>query len=426
MDKFKIFHCNGLKGEVAISGSKNSALPIMAAAILSSGKFELDNIPSLRDIYTMKKVLEYLGAKIEYCAETKKMLIDTTCLNKTTAPYELVKTMRASAVVLGPLLTRFGKARVSLPGGCAIGARPLNIHLKGFEDLKAKINIESGYINASIKKKLIGGTVILDFPSVGATENIMMAAALAEGKTEIINAAREPEIVDLANMLNKMGARIKNAGENKIEIIGVKKLKAVKYKVIPDRIEAGTFLTAVGLIGGRIKIKNIIMEHLPVVIEKLLEIGVKIERVSKNIIIASRAKKIKATNIKTLPFPGFATDMQAQFCAMLSVAEGVSLISETVFENRFMHISELNRLGANISIDHNTAIIKGVKELSAAQIMASDLRAGAALVLAGLAARGETELLRVYHIDRGYENIELKFSKLGAHIERIKSKSFDI
>jgi len=253
-----------------------------------------------------------------------------------------------------------------------------------------------------------------------------MAAALAEGKTEIINAAREPEIVDLANMLNKMGARIKNAGENKIEIIGVKKLKAVKYKVIPDRIEAGTFLTAVGLIGGRIKIKNIIMEHLPVVIEKLLEIGVKIERVSKNIIIASRAKKIKATNIKTLPFPGFATDMQAQFCAMLSVAEGVSLISETVFENRFMHISELNRLGANISIDHNTAIIKGVKELSAAQIMASDLRAGAALVLAGLAARGETELLRVYHIDRGYENIELKFSKLGAHIERIKSKSFDI
>jgi len=426
MDKFKIFHCNGLKGEVAISGSKNSALPIMAATILSSGKFELDNIPSLRDIYTMKKVLEYLGAKIEYCAETKKMLIDTTCLNKTTAPYELVKTMRASAVVLGPLLTRFGKARVSLPGGCAIGARPLNIHLKGFEDLKAKINIESGYINASIKKKLIGGTVILDFPSVGATENIMMAAALAEGKTEIINAAREPEIVDLANMLNKMGARIKNAGENKIEIIGVKKLKAVKYKVIPDRIEAGTFLTAVGLIGGRIKIKNIIMEHLPVVIEKLLEIGVKIERVSKNIIIASRAKKIKVTNIKTLPFPGFATDMQAQFCAMLSVAEGVSLISETVFENRFMHISELNRLGANISIDHNTAIIKGVKELSAAQIMASDLRAGAALVLAGLAARGETELLRVYHIDRGYENIELKFSKLGAHIERIKSKSFDI
>lgn len=423
MDKFIIEECHNLKGEVSISGSKNAALPIMAACLLSSGKFVLTNVPNLRDIKTMIRVLEHLGSKIQFDSFSNKLLIDNSKVKKgLEAPYELVKTMRASAVVLGPLLGRFGEAKVSLPGGCAIGARPLNIHLKGFEELGAKIEIKEGYVIAKSERRLAGTEISLDFPSVGATENLMMAACLAEGKTVIQNAAREPEIIDLADFLNKMGAKIKQAGESKIEITGVKKLKSVSYKIIPDRIECGTFLTAGAMIPGEILIKNSRQEHLPGVIEKLRKSGVIIEKNGKyGLSVCRKSERLKPVNIKTMPYPGFPTDMQAQMCAALCLADGTSCISETVFENRFMHISELNRLGANIRIDRNTAVITGVKKLTGANIMATDLRASAALVLAGLTAAGKTELLRIYHIDRGYENIEKKFAGIGADIKRIKS-----
>ncbi|MBP7653136.1 UDP-N-acetylglucosamine 1-carboxyvinyltransferase [Candidatus Dependentiae bacterium] len=424
MDKFIIEECKKISGEIFVSGSKNAALPIMAATLLASGEYVLSNIPDLRDVKTMSKVLEHLGAKTKYDNISKKLIINTEGIKKSSAaPYELVKTMRASAVVLGPLLSRFGEAKVSLPGGCAIGARPINIHLRGFEELGAAINIEDGYVLAKTTKKLKAAVISLDFPSVGATENLMMAACLAEGKTRILNAAREPEIVDLANFLNKMGAKIKNAGESNIDVTGVKKLKPVSYKIIPDRIEFGTFITAGAMIPGEITIKNVNTEHLPGVIEKIRKTGVIIENSGANAVIVSRMKeKLKPVNIKTMPYPGFPTDMQAQMCAALCLADGVSCISETVFENRFMHISELNRLGANIRIDRNTAVITGVKKLTGAQIMATDLRASAALVLAGLASSGKTELLRVYHIDRGYEHIEKKFAHIGAKIHRIKAE----
>ena len=330
--------------------------------------------------------------------------------------------MRASAVVLGPLLARFGKARVSMPGGCAIGARPLDIHLKGFAELGAKINVKGGYIEALSTRKLKGGQLILNFPSVGATENLMMAASLAAGKTIIMNAAREPEIVDLANMLNSMGAKISNAGENNIEIIGVKNLTPVNYSIIPDRIETGTFMIAASIIPGCLKLKNVNHEHSTAVINKLRETGVTIEKSGKTAMVVSSSGALKPTYITTMPFPGFPTDMQAQFCVLLALANGVSHVRETVFENRFMHISELNRLGAKISIDRNTARIIGVKNFSGAKLTATDLRASAALVLAGLAAKGETEIYRIYHIDRGYERIEKKLVKIGVDIKRVETE----
>jgi len=423
MDKFIIEECRELKGAVRISGSKNSALPIMAATLLTDGEFILSNIPDLRDIKTMAATLEYLGSNVEYNRETRKLKINSRGVKSIRAPYELVKKMRASAVVLGPLLARFGKAEVSMPGGCAIGARPLNIHLKGFEELGAVIEIESGYIRASTRgRRLRGGVLQLEFASVGATENLMMTAVLAKGRTEIVNAAREPEIVDLANFLNKMGARIENAGESRIVITGVKKLSGVEYKIIPDRIETGTYIAAVATVGGEITIKNCRPEHLSSVIDKFRECGVIIEKSGKSSLIASRISALKPVNVRTMPHPNFPTDMQAQICAALALADGTSVVTETVFENRFMHIAELNRLGANIIIDRNSAIIKGVKRLSGAQIMATDLRASAALVIAGLAAANQTELLRVYHIDRGYEQIEKKFAGLGAKIQRVKTE----
>lgn len=421
MYKFVIKKCEQLKGEINVSGAKNSALPLMAATLLAPGKYEISNIPALNDIRTMINVLISLGAVIEWDKNKETLYMDTSKTESREAPYELVKTMRASAVVLGPLLARFGKARVSMPGGCAIGARPLDIHLRGFEELGAKITVKNGYIEALTKQKLKGKNITLSFPSVGATENLIMAATISSGKTIIMNAAREPEIVDLANMLNKMGAKISCAGENRIEITGVKKLQPVNYSVIPDRIETGTFMIAGSIIPGTIKIKNVITEHSLALITKLRETGVTIEKSGKNSLVVCAPKRLKPTNIATMPFPGFPTDMQAQFCALLILADGVSQVRETVFENRFLHTSELNRLGAKISIDRNTAKISGVKQLTGAKLTATDLRASAALVLAGLAAKGKTEIYRIYHIDRGYERIEKKLGKIGADIQRVET-----
>jgi len=425
MDKYIIEESGPLKGEVIIDGAKNAALPIMAASILTDGITILKNVPNLMDIRTMRRLLEYIGCKIDFDIKKKIMKIDARVVKDIVAPYQLVKTMRASAVILGPLLSRFGKAEVSLPGGCAIGARPLNIHLDGFKKLGADIEIIGGYVRATTTKKLQGQIITLAYQSVGATENLMMAAVLAKGKTEIINAAREPEIVDLANFLNHMGAKIKNAGTAHITITGVKKLKPVEYTVIPDRIEAGTFLTAAALIkNSEIKIRNFIIAHSPAVVEYYRQAGVIIEELSKNSVIVKAPEIIKPLAVKTAPFPAFATDMQPQLCALLCLAQGKSFVSETVFENRFMHISELNRLGANITIDRNTAIITGVDKLIGAQIMATDLRAGAALVIAALRAQGVSEVFRIYHIDRGYDKLEDKLTKLGAKIKRVKTDKY--
>lgn len=405
-----------LNGRVKVSGAKNAVLPIIAGSLLTEGKIKLLDVPDLEDVRTISEVIETLGAKTSFKNST--IDIETSNIITTEAPYELVKKMRASFLVMGPLLARTGRAKISLPGGCAIGSRPIDLHLKGFSALGAEIVMGHGYVEA-IAQKLRGNRVYLDFPSVGATENIMMAAVLAEGTTIIENAAEEPEIVDLANFLNSMGAIIKGAGTDNIKITGVKELNGTDHIVIPDRIEAGTYMVAAAMTGGDVTVENVVFDHLKPVVAKLKEAGVTIEENGSSIRVVA-PNGLNPIDIKTLPYPGFPTDMQAQMMAMLSVATGTSVIIETVFENRFMHVDELCRMGAKIRIAGKTAVVEGVKTLTGAPVKATDLRAGAALVMAGLTAYGQTEISQINHIDRGYEKVEEKFNSLGANLRRVE------
>ncbi len=415
MDKIVINGGKPLHGNVQISGAKNAALPILASALLTEGTNTFHNIPDLVDIKTIKKLLCSIGAQIEG-EESVKINFDKIVSH--TASYDLVKTMRASILVLGPLIARTGTARVSLPGGCAIGARPVNLHLKALEDMGAQVELNSGYIEAKAKK-LKGAEIYFDLSTVTGTENIMMAATLAQGTTVLNNSAREPEVVNLADVLNSMGARISGAGTDVITIKGVTSLKSTEASIIPDRIEAGTFMIAAGMTRGEINIIGCNPHHLEALINKLRDTGMKISPI-KNGLKVSAGEKINSVDVKTLPYPGFPTDLQAQMMAYMSIGSGLSVITETVFENRFMHVSELLRMGADIVIQGNNAVVRGVPVLHGAQTMATDLRASASLVLAALVAEGETEISRVYHIDRGYQTIEKKFSALGADIKRIK------
>lgn len=416
MDKIVIEGGVPLKGEVIISGSKNAALPILSACLLTDGWHTLDNIPKLKDVWTIKEILSNLGVVFEENGQALR--VNSENLNSHIAPYKLVKTMRASVLVLGPLLSRLGKVKISLPGGCAIGARPIDLHLKGLSAMGADIHLDHGYVVARADK-LRGANIFFEIPTVNGTENLMMAAVTADGVTTLNNAAKEPEVVDLANMLNLMGARIKGAGTYTITITGVKELNPVRYGIIPDRIEAGTFLIAAGITGGKIKIKGCNLDHTGIIIEKLLDIGMEVEKQGEDLVAVGH-DKIKSADIKTMPFPGFPTDMQAQFMALMCIADGWSMIRETIFENRFMHVSELRRMGAEIEINGAQALIRGKKNLSGAQVMATDLRASASLVLAGLAAEGRTEISRIYHLDRGYQDLDLKLSLLGSKIWREK------
>ena len=414
-DTFLITGGKPLKGSVVIDGAKNSALSIMAACLLSSDVSILENVPRLKDVYSMIEVIKILGVKVAWVDDTT-LSINPDDFNNYEAPYELVKTMRASFLVMGPLLARLRKAKISLPGGCAIGARPVDFHLKGFRVLGANITTEKGYIQAEANQ-LKGDDIYLDFPSLGATENIMMAASLTEGTTVIENAAKDPEVIELGRFLNKMGAKIEGLGSDIITIKGVKKLKGVRYKIIPDRIEAGTYMVAAAITGGDVEIKNVNPYYLKSCIVKLEEAGLNVD-IDDGIANISDPEGIKSVDIKTMPFPGFPTDMQAQFMALMTIANGTSIITENVFENRFAHAGDLRRMGADIKIEGRNSIIKGVKKLSAAPVMASDLRGGAALVLAALVAEGTTEISRIYHIDRGYVNLEEKLKALGANIKR--------
>ncbi len=417
-----------LSGEVTVGGAKNSALPLIAATLLAeNGRTLLENIPDLRDINTIIRLLAGMGAQITRSED--KLEISTTAIDNCQAPYELVKTMRASILVLGPLLARFGEARVSLPGGCAIGARPINLHIKGLEQMGAEIEVEHGYIIGKAGR-LKGADISFDLTTVTGTENLMMAAALADGITHLRNAAREPEIIDLAVCLRKMGAKIEGDGTHTIIITGVEKLTGCDYRVMPDRIEAGTFMVAAGISDGDIVIKNAPLAALGGVVSKLQEIGLNIEPLTNfsedqplagiPVRIRRQDSNLQSLDIKTMPYPGFPTDMQAQVMTLLTLISGTSVISETIFENRFMHVFELQRMGADIEVDGRTAIVRGVEKLSGAPVMASDLRASAGLILAGLAAKGETVMSRVYHLDRGYSGFEKKLKKLGAEIKRIK------
>lgn len=416
MTKIIVRRSGPLKGTVKISGAKNSVLPIMAASLLAQEKVVLEDIPPLRDVEVMGEVLTSLGADVKK-SSNGIVEINSSFIDNSEAPYDLIKKMRASFLVIGPLLARMGRARVSLPGGCAIGARPIDLHLKGLSALGAKINLGHGYVEAQADK-LTGDKIYLDFPSVGATENIMMAATMAEGQTIIQNAAEEPEIVDLANFLNSLGANIKGAGTDTIKVQGVTGLGGTRHTVIPDRIEAGTYMVAAAITGGDITIKNALSDHLKPMIAKLKECGVEIFE-SGDQLRVNASNGINAVDLKTLPYPGFPTDMQSQFMALLSVAKGTSVVIESVFENRFMHVSELNRMGANIKIEGHSAVVQGVNMLEGAQVKATDLRAGAALILAGLVADGVTEINDIHHIDRGYVEIEEKLRHLGANIERV-------
>ena len=416
MDKIIVEGGRPLKGEVNISGAKNAALPILVSSLLTDGLCTFSNVPNLKDIESIKLLLSHLGAKIETDEDVVK--IDAGNILNHEAPYDLVRKMRASILVLGPLVARLKKARVSLPGGCAIGARPINLHLKGLACLGASIELKHGYVEA-YAKKLKGSEIYLDIATVTGTENIMMAAVLAKGSTVIHNAAREPEIIALADVLNKMGADIRGAGTSAITIMGVSSLSPVSVSIIPDRIETGTFMVAAALTGGDVKLLGTEPDHLEAVIHKLSLTGARIKIDGKNIRVKG-TDNIASVDVKTLPYPGFPSDMQAQFMVLMSVARGLSLIFETVFENRFIHVGELKRMGADITIAGNAAMIKGVKMLSGAPVMASDLRASASLILAGLVAHGKTEINRVYHLDRGYEALEEKFASLGAAIKRVK------
>lgn len=416
MDKFVVHGGHKLNGEVSVSGAKNSSLPLLFSSLLAEGEHVFHNVPELNDIKSTCDLLQSLGCKTS--REGKTLRIKVNRVSSFEAHYDLVRKMRASILCLGPLLAHYGEAVVSLPGGCAIGTRPINLHLDAMSALGAEIKLESGYVQAKAKK-LVGG--VIDFPivTVGGTENALMAAALAEGTTLIKNAAREPEIVDLANYLIKMGAKIKNAGEEVITVEGVEKLHASEHTVIPDRIEAATLVIAGAITGSDILVKNCVPEHVAALTEKLEEAGFKFN-IDKNSIHILSPNSFKGVNIKTAPYPGFATDMQAQFMALMTVCSGESIISETIFENRFMHVQELVRLNADIALKGETAIVKGrPKGLTGAPVMATDLRASASLVLAGLVAKGETHVLRIYHLDRGYEQLELKLSQLGAKVKRV-------
>ena len=419
MEKLIINGGKALRGRVKISGAKNAVLPIIAAALLGQNvPSKLEEVPALDDVHTLSAVLEQLGVKAEFDADKNTLLVDSSQIASCEAPYDLVRKMRASFLIIGPLLARCGRAKISLPGGCAIGTRPIDLHLKGFEALGARIDIGHGYIEATAPEGLKGARIYLDFPSVGATENIMMAASMAEGTTIIENPAQEPEIIDLANYLNVMGARVRGAGTNVIKIEGVKSLTGKNYTIIPDRIEAGTYMVAAAMTKGDVYIENAISEHLKPVIAKLKEAGVTIEENIDGIRVVCD-RRTKAVDIKTLPYPGFPTDMQAQFMALLAVSEGMGRVTETVFENRFMHVDELKRMGANIRIDGRTSLVEGVDQLQGCAVKATDLRAGAAMVLAGLVAEGETRIGYIHHIDRGYDNLVTKLVMLGADIRRV-------
>ncbi len=416
MEKFIIQGGYKLNGEVEISSAKNAVLPLIAASILSSDKCIIEKAPFLKDVYVICEVLKSIGSNVVMDKENQRIGIDTSNVMNTEPDANLVRLMRASFLIMGPMIARFGRFKIALPGGCNIGTRPIDLHLKGFKALGANIEIGHGYVEATAKK-LIGNKIYLDFPSVGATENIMMAAVLAEGITTLENAASEPEIVDLAKFLNSMGANVSGAGTDTILIKGVKELKGVKHRPIPDRIEAGTFMAAAAITRGKVTITDVNSYHLKPIIAKLEEIGVAIEKNDSKIFVDATGE-LKSVDIKTMPYPGFPTDMQAQIMALLCVTSGNSIITETIFENRFMHVSELKRMGAKIKIDGRIAVIEGVKRLSGSKVKATDLRAGAALIIAGLAAEGVTEITDIFHIDRGYYNIENKISKLGGFIKR--------
>ena len=416
MAKIIVRKSSPLNGSVRIDGAKNAVLPIIAATLLAKGKSVLREVPNLKDVHVISDLLRHLGAEVEY--EGTTLTVDATNLTTYDAPYELVRKMRASFLVMGPLLARFNQTKISMPGGCAIGTRPIDLHLKGFKALGADVVMDHGFVEAKTDK-LVGSKLYLDFPSVGATENIMMAAVLAEGTTIIENAAEEPEIVDLANFLNEMGADVKGAGTNTIRIKGVKELTATEHDVIPDRIEAATFMVAAAMTKGDITVENVILEHLKPVTAKLREAGCEVIEMDKSIRVIG-PEKLKAVDIKTLPHPGFPTDVQAQFMAMLTVSKGTGVVIETVFENRFMHVAEFNRMGANIKIEGRSAIVEGVEKLYGSKVNATDLRAGAALILCGLIAEGETEIGEIYHIQRGYVDIDKKITALGGNIEIIE------
>jgi len=416
MDKLVIEGGVPLHGEVAISGAKNAALPLLASTLLAAGRHTLFNVPRLRDIHTMQRLLGHMGVRCEW---NHGLELDTAQIDRTEAPYDLVKTMRASVLVLGPLVARYGRARVSLPGGCAIGARPINLHLSGLERMGAAIELDEGYVIAR-SKRLRGATISFDQVTVTGTENLMMAATLAAGRTILENAAREPEVTALAEYLTKMGAKIEGAGTPVVVIDGVDQLSPSSHTVIPDRIEVGTYLVAAGITGGRLTLSPCRLDHLEAVLRKLEATGMTVTTRGDAVVEAAGSGAIWSLDMKTWPFPGFPTDMQAQYMALMALGSGVSVIAEQIFENRFMHVSELQRLGADIRLDGRTAVVKGVRQLSGAPVMATDLRASASLVLAGLAATGRTEVSRIYHLDRGYERLEQKLAAVGARIKRVR------
>ncbi|HAO24882.1 MAG TPA: UDP-N-acetylglucosamine 1-carboxyvinyltransferase [Methylophaga sp.] len=422
MDKLIIKGGVALDGEIRISGAKNAALPILMGALLADSPVRIGNVPHLHDITTTLELLGRMGVTLTV-DERSGVLIDPSTLTITEAAYDLVKTMRASILVLGPLLAKFGKADVSLPGGCAIGSRPVDLHLRGLEQMGAEIKVENGYIRATSGKGLKGAHIFMDQVTVTGTENLMMAATLASGTTIIENAAREPEVVDLAKYLNQMGAKITGAGSTTLQIEGVEKLNGTHYAILPDRIETGTYLVAAAITRGRVKLKDTDANQLEAVLLKLEEAGAKIEIGEDWITLDMEGRRPKAVNIRTAPYPAFPTDMQAQFTALNSIADGQATIVETVFENRFMHVQEMQRMGANLQIEGNTVVCKGQEKLTAAPVMATDLRASACLVLAALVAEGETQVERIYHIDRGYECIEEKLQQLGARIRRIPTQA---
>ncbi len=419
MDRILIRGGVPLAGEITISGAKNAALPLMAAGLLTEERLVLENVPHLADIGTMAELLAQHGIAVERTGPERRALSLGGRITNTEAPYDIVRKMRASVLVLGPLLARVGEARVSLPGGCAIGTRPVDLHLKGLEQMGARIRLEGGYIDASAAGRLRGANIVLPFASVGATENLLMAAALAEGESVIANAAREPEIADLAACLAAMGARIEGAGSDRIRIEGVARLHGARHAIVPDRIETGTYVCAAAITGGEVHLRGARLAHVGALARILAEAGVDLSETAEGL-RARRANGLHGVDVMTEPYPGFPTDMQAQFMALMSVAEGAAMVTETIFENRFMHVPELNRMGARINVHGASAIVRGVKHLSGAPVMATDLRASVSLVLAGLAARGETVVNRVYHLDRGYEAVEQKLAACGARIERLR------
>ncbi|UCH91306.1 MAG: UDP-N-acetylglucosamine 1-carboxyvinyltransferase [Nitrospirota bacterium] len=417
MDQIRIIGGTPLNGVVEVSGAKNSALPILAASLLGGGECVIDHVPQVRDLVTMAKLLELLGVKVQ--TEGGRVMLEARQVQSVEAPYDLVKTMRASILALGPLLTRLGEAKVSLPGGCAIGTRPVSLHLKGLAMMGAEIQVEHGYIHAKARR-LKGARIDLDFPTVTGTENLIMAACLAEGTTSLHHVAREPEISDLCAFLTKRGAKILGAGTDTITIEGVSELHGATHWVMPDRVEAGTLVMAVAITGGDVMIKGCVTDHLGTMFTKIQEMGVELSENAEGVRVR-RPAPLQAVEVKTLPYPGFPTDLQAQMMALMSVAEGTSVMTETIFEGRFLHVPELHRMGASIEVDGPHAVVKGISALTGAEVMASDLRASAGLVLAGLAAEGETNISRVYHLDRGYERLEEKLQALGGHVQRVRA-----